>query len=47
MSQAALRAAIERYLPIVYVFALLGGVWPAKRERLIQRVEAALRPEDL
>jgi tRNA A-37 threonylcarbamoyl transferase component Bud32 len=46
MSQAALRAAIERYLPIVYVFALLGGVWPAKRERLIRRVEAALRAED-
>jgi Ser/Thr protein kinase RdoA (MazF antagonist) len=47
MSQAALWAAIERYLPIVYVFALLGGVWPAKRERLIQRVEAALRARRL
>ena len=47
MSPAALTAAMEPYLPIVRVFVLL--VWggrPAQRERLIQRVEAALRPED-
>ena len=46
MSPAALTAAIEPYLPIVRVFALLGGVFPAQRERLIQRVEAALCSED-
>ena len=46
MSHAALTAAMEPCLPIVCGFALLGGVWPAKRERLIQRVEAALRPAD-
>ncbi len=45
MSQAALTAKMEDYLPIVSVFALLAGLWPAKRERLIQRVEAALRSE--
>src|SRR5215831_7420619 len=44
MSQAALTAAIEPYLPIVRV--LLGGAASAQRERLIQRVEATLRPED-
>ncbi len=46
MSQAALTAAMEPYLPIVRVFALLAG-WcgPAQRERLIQRVEATLRSE--
>jgi Ser/Thr protein kinase RdoA (MazF antagonist) len=46
MSQAALAAAMEPYLPIVRVFLLLGGAVPALRERLIQRIEAALRPED-
>jgi Ser/Thr protein kinase RdoA (MazF antagonist) len=46
MSKAALTAAMEPYLPIVRVFALLAG-WcgPAQRERLIQRVEATLRSE--
>ena len=43
MSPAALEAAMEPYLPIVCVRALLAGLWPAKRERLIQRTEAALR----
>ena len=43
MSPAALTAAMEPCLPIVRIFALLGGVEPALRERLIQRVEAALR----
>jgi Ser/Thr protein kinase RdoA (MazF antagonist) len=46
MSPAALAAAMESYLPIVRVFLLLAGVVPALRERLIQRVEAALRSED-
>ena len=47
MSPAALTAAMEPYLPIVRVFALLGpAASPAQRERLIQRVEAALRSED-
>jgi hypothetical protein len=47
MSQAALTAAMEPYLPIVCVHIVLGG-WAAsaQRERLIQRIEAALRPED-
>jgi hypothetical protein len=46
MSPAALTAAMEPYLPIIRVFALLAGVWPAQWERLIQRVEATLRSED-
>ena len=46
LSPAALTAAMEPYLPIVRVFVLLGGHLPALRERLIQRVEATLRPED-
>jgi Ser/Thr protein kinase RdoA (MazF antagonist) len=47
MSPAALTAAMEPYLPIVRVFALLGPPpTPAQRERLIQRVEATLRSED-
>lgn len=45
ISPAALRAAMEPYVPIVCVFALLSQVWPAQRERLIQRVEAILRAE--
>jgi len=43
MSPAALTAAMEPCLPIVCGFVLLGGAWPARREQLIQRVEAALR----
>ena len=46
MSQAVLTAAIESYLPIVRVLFALGGAVPAMRERLLERVEAALRPED-
>jgi hypothetical protein len=47
MSPAALTAAMEPYLPIVYAFYLLVEAAPAAlRERLIHRVEAALRPED-
>jgi aminoglycoside phosphotransferase (APT) family kinase protein len=47
MSEAALTAAMEPYSPIVCVHIILGG-WAtsAQRERLIQRIEAALRPED-
>ena len=45
MSQAALTAAMKPYLPIVRVLVLLGGAASAQRERLIQRVEATLRPE--
>jgi aminoglycoside phosphotransferase (APT) family kinase protein len=46
MPPAALTVAIEPYLPIVRVLIVLGGAMPALRERLIQRVEAALRLED-
>jgi Ser/Thr protein kinase RdoA (MazF antagonist) len=42
---AALTAAMQPYLPIVRVFLLLSGAPPDVRERLLQRVEAALRPE--
>jgi hypothetical protein len=45
MSPAALTAAMEPYLPIARVH-LFAGVAPAQRARLIQRVEADLRPED-
>ena len=47
MSPAALTATMEPYLPVVRVRVVLGGAAPALRERLIQRVEAALRSEDL
>jgi len=46
MSQAALTAAMEPFVPIVCVFALLGDAWPAKREWLIQRVEAAVHSQN-
>ncbi|KRQ97889.1 phosphotransferase [Bradyrhizobium jicamae] len=46
MSQPALTAAVEPYLPIVRVFALHGRPAPAQRERLIQRIEAALLSKD-
>ena len=45
-SPAALTAAMQPYLPIVRVFLLLAGAKPDMRERLLQRVDAALRPED-
>jgi hypothetical protein len=47
MSPAALTAAMEPYLPIVRVRVVLGGAVPAMRDRLIQRVEAALSSADL
>jgi hypothetical protein len=46
MAPAALTAAMQPYLPIVRVFLLLAGAMPDMRERLLQRVEAALRSED-
>ena len=45
MAPAALTAAMQPYLPIVRVFLLLAGAMPDMRERLLQRVEAALRSE--
>ena len=47
ISPAALTAAMEPYLPIVRARVVLGGAAPGLRERLIQRVEAALSSEDL
>ena len=46
MSLAELTAAMKPYLPIVRTFVVLGDVVPSLRERLIQRIEAGLRPED-
>ena len=46
LSPAALATAIEPYLPIIRVLVVLGETMPALRERLLQRVEAALRAED-
>jgi len=43
MAPAALTAAMQPYLPIVRAFLLLGGAMPDMRERLLRRVEAALR----
>jgi hypothetical protein len=45
MTPEALTAAIQPYLPLVRVFLLLGGARPEMRERLLQRVEAALCSE--
>ncbi len=45
VTPAALTAAMQPYLPIVRVFLLLAGAMPDVRERLIQRVEAALCSE--
>jgi Ser/Thr protein kinase RdoA (MazF antagonist) len=47
MSAAALTAAIEPYLSVVRVFALLGRApSSARRAQLVRRVEAALRSAD-
>ena len=46
ISQAALTAEMERYLPSSTSLSSSGGAHPALRERLIQRIEAALRAED-
>ena len=37
---------MEPYLPIVRVCVLRSGAIPALRERLIQRIEAALRSQN-
>jgi Ser/Thr protein kinase RdoA (MazF antagonist) len=41
----ALAAASQPFLPLVRVFLLLAGAMPEVRERLLQRVESALRSE--
>ena len=47
VSLAALRETMEPYLTILRAFALAEGATnPARREQLIQRVEAALRSKD-
>jgi hypothetical protein len=49
MFEAALTAAVKPYLPIIRVRIVLAEAVPAVpglRERLIQRIEADLRPED-
>jgi hypothetical protein len=47
MSPAAVTAAMEPYLPILRAVALAGPATnPARRERLIQRVEATLRSDE-
>jgi Ser/Thr protein kinase RdoA (MazF antagonist) len=46
ISPAALTAAMAPYLPIIRVRIILGGAVPAQRERLIERIEKALRSED-
>jgi len=47
-SLTALTTAMERCLPILRAIALADRAWsPAQRERLIQRVEATLRSENL
>lgn len=46
ISVPALTAMMEPYLPIARVSVLVGGAAPAHRERMIQRIEAALRAED-
>ena len=43
MSESALKAAIESYLPIARVQALFGRPAPALRDMLIQLLEASLR----
>lgn len=46
LSQAALRSAIDSYLPVAYVRALFCEAMHAHQERLIRRIEAALRLQD-
>ena len=46
ISPAELTAAMEPYLPIVRTFIVMGNVVPSLRERLIQRIEAGLRPDN-
>jgi Ser/Thr protein kinase RdoA (MazF antagonist) len=46
ISPAELTAAMEPYLPIVRAFVVFGDAVPSLRGRLIQRIEAGLRPQD-
>ena len=46
ISRAELTAAMEPYLPIVRTFVVMGDAVPSLRGRLIQRIEAGLRPQD-
>ena len=46
MSPASLTAGMETYLPIACAISLLWGAGGALRERLIQRIEAALGSEN-
>ena len=47
MSEAALTAAMEPYLPILYAVVIADrATKPARRQQLIQRVEATLRSQD-
>ena len=48
ISSAKLTAAMQSYLPILRAFVLLQQrpATPAQRQRLIQRIEAAVGPED-
>ena len=46
MSLAELTAAMEPYLPIVRSFLVFGDAVPSLRKRLIQRIEAGLRPDN-
>jgi hypothetical protein len=46
MPLASLTATMGSYLPIACVIQLLWGTRSALRERLIQRIEAALRSAD-
>jgi Ser/Thr protein kinase RdoA (MazF antagonist) len=45
LSPAALTAAVQPCLPIARTCALLGGAFPALRERLIGSIGASLRPQ--
>jgi Ser/Thr protein kinase RdoA (MazF antagonist) len=44
-SVAALTAAMEPYFPVAHLLMLLGGAWPAQRERLIQRIKTGLQSD--
>lgn len=43
MPAATLAAEIEPYFPFIRVLIVLGGTVPALRDRMLERVEAALR----
>jgi Ser/Thr protein kinase RdoA (MazF antagonist) len=47
LAPAALTAATTPYMPIFRALVVIGGAWPDQREPLMQRIEAALRSDDL